>query len=74
MFEVTIKEFCLKIRIGSLLWKREISKPFPVNRRLIHLTIYLPECLRKMQENEKRKNMTGALVRNRLNTLCLKCF
>ena len=31
-------------------------------------------CLHKVQENEKRKNMTGALVRNGLNTLYLECF
>ena len=28
-------------------------------------------CLHKVQENKKCKNMTGALVRNGLNTLCL---
>ena len=27
-----------------------------------------------MQENEKRKNMTEALVRDGLNTLCLECL
>ena len=31
-------------------------------------------CLHKVQENEKRKNMTEALVRDGLNTLCLECL
>ena len=30
--------------------------------------------LHKEQKYEKRKNMTGALIRNGLNTLCLECF
>ena len=32
------------------------------------------QCLNKVQEYQKRKNMTGALARNGLNTLCLEFF
>ena len=31
-------------------------------------------CLHKEQKYEKRKNITGVLIRNGLNTLCLECF